>query len=105
MLEFDERFLTEANDQLAEAATEVSDLFCWWRSHKDGWRLAQNLGAIVGQVRICKNVFGSTWTHNVIRPMDEAEIDGPGQASRTYFDNVIHAVGENEYCDDSRDAL
>jgi FkbM family methyltransferase len=57
MLEFDERFLTEADVELAEVADEVSDLLCWWRSDKDGWVVAENLGAIVGEARRCKNVF------------------------------------------------
>ncbi len=57
MLEFDERFLTEADVEPAEVADEVSDLLCWWRSYKDGWVLAENLGAIVGETRTCPNVF------------------------------------------------
>jgi FkbM family methyltransferase len=44
MLEFDERFLTEADIEPAELADEVSDMLCWWRSDKDGWVLAENLG-------------------------------------------------------------
>jgi FkbM family methyltransferase len=57
MLEFDELFLTEADVQPAEVADEVSDLLCWWRSDKDGWVLAENLAVIVGETRICQNVF------------------------------------------------
>jgi hypothetical protein len=57
MLEFDERFLTEAGVEPTEVADEVSDLLCWWRSDKDGWVLAENLGMIVGQTRACQNVF------------------------------------------------
>jgi FkbM family methyltransferase len=57
MLEFDERFLTEADVEPAEVADEVSDLMCWWRSDKDGWVLAENLGAIVGEARTWQNVF------------------------------------------------
>jgi FkbM family methyltransferase len=57
MLEFDERFLTEANVEPAEVADEVADLKCWWRSDKDGWVLAENLSAIVGEARTWKNVF------------------------------------------------
>jgi len=57
MLEFDERFLTEADVEPSEVADEVSNLACWWRSDKDGWVLAENLGAIVGEVRTCQNVF------------------------------------------------
>jgi FkbM family methyltransferase len=57
MLEFDERFLTEAGVEPTELADEVSDLLCWWRSDKDGWVLADNLGSIVGKPRACQNVF------------------------------------------------
>jgi FkbM family methyltransferase len=57
MLEFDERLLAEAHVGSAEVADEVSDLLCWWRSDKEGWVLAENLGAIVGEARICQNVF------------------------------------------------
>jgi FkbM family methyltransferase len=57
MLEFDERFLAQANVEPAEVAAEVSDLLCWWRSDKDGWGLADNLGAIVGEAPTYKNVF------------------------------------------------
>jgi FkbM family methyltransferase len=57
MLEFDERFLTEAAVEPTEVAEEVSDLFCWWRSDKNGWVMAKNLQTIVGEKRICKNVF------------------------------------------------
>lgn len=57
MLEFDERFLTEADVEPDEVADEVSDLLCWWRSDKDGWVVAENLGAIVGEMRTCQNVF------------------------------------------------
>jgi FkbM family methyltransferase len=57
MLEFDERFLTEADIEPTTVADEVSDLLCWWRSDKDGWLLADNLGSIVGKPRTCQNVF------------------------------------------------
>jgi FkbM family methyltransferase len=57
MLEFDVRFLTEAGVDPTEVADEVSDLLCWWRSDKDGWVLAENLGAVVGEVRTFQNVF------------------------------------------------
>jgi FkbM family methyltransferase len=57
MLEFDERFLTEAGVEPQEVADEVPDLLCWWRSDKDGWVLAENLGAIVGKTRTCQNIF------------------------------------------------
>jgi FkbM family methyltransferase len=43
MLEFDERFLAEANIEPTAVADEVSDLLCWWRSDKSGWALADNL--------------------------------------------------------------
>lgn len=57
MLEFDERFMTEAAIEPTEVADEVSDLLCWWRSDKNGWVLAKNLEAIVGEKRTCQNVF------------------------------------------------
>jgi FkbM family methyltransferase len=57
MLEFDEQILTEAAIEATEAADEVSDLLCWWRSDKNGWVRAKNLGAIVGEERTCRNVF------------------------------------------------
>jgi Methyltransferase FkbM domain len=57
MLEFDERFLTEAAIEPTEVADEVSDLLCWWRSDKNGWVLAKNLEAIVGEGRTYQNVF------------------------------------------------
>jgi FkbM family methyltransferase len=57
MLEFNERFLLEASIEPAEFADEVSDLLCWWRSDSDGWRQAENLGAIIGTSRIIKNIF------------------------------------------------
>jgi len=57
MLEFDERFLTEAAIEPTEVADEVSNLLCWWRSDKNGWVLAKNLEAIVGEERTCQNVF------------------------------------------------
>jgi len=57
MLEFDKRFLAEAAIEPAEVADEVSNLLCWWRSEKNGWVLAKNLEAIVGEERICQNVF------------------------------------------------
>ena len=57
MLEFDERFLTEAAIEPADVADEVSDLLCWWRSDKKGWVLAKNLEAVVGEERTCQNVF------------------------------------------------
>ena len=57
MLEFDERFLAEADVEPAEVADEVSDLLCWWRSDRDGWVLAENLGAVVGEARTRQNVF------------------------------------------------
>ena len=57
MLEFDERFLAEARVDPDEVADEVFDLLCWWRSDKDGWVLADNLGAIVGEKRTRQNVF------------------------------------------------
>jgi hypothetical protein len=57
MLEFDERFLAEANIDPAEFADEVSDLLCWWRSDSAGWVLAENLGVIIGNTRIHQNVF------------------------------------------------
>jgi FkbM family methyltransferase len=57
MLEFDERFLTEAAIEPTKVADEVSDLLCWWRSNKNGWVLAKNLEAILGEERTCQNVF------------------------------------------------
>ena len=57
MLEFNERFLVEANIEPAELADEVSDLLCWWRSDSDGWVLAESLGVIIGNTRIHQNIF------------------------------------------------
>ena len=57
LLEFDERFLVEANIEPAELADEVSDLLCWWRSESAGWIVTENLGAIIGSTRINQNVF------------------------------------------------
>jgi FkbM family methyltransferase len=57
MLEFDEQLLGEADVDPIEVADEVADLSCWWRSDKDGWVLAGNLGDVVGEVRSCQNVF------------------------------------------------
>lgn len=57
MLEFNERFLVEANIEPAELANEVSDLSCWWRSDSAGWVPADNLGVIIGSTRVHKNVF------------------------------------------------
>jgi FkbM family methyltransferase len=57
MLEFDERFLTEAGIAPSELADELSDLLCWWRSDEEGWLAAENLHATIGQRRLCQNVF------------------------------------------------
>lgn len=57
MLEFDESFLAEAGHDPAQVADEVSDMLCWWRSEKNGWVMAENLGAIVGKVRVDPNVY------------------------------------------------
>lgn len=57
MLEFDERFLAEAGLDPAEVADEVSDMLCWWRSVENGWMMAENLGGIIGKVRVDPNVY------------------------------------------------